>query len=55
MNISPRKMNFLDFAKSGVYQILCKVKNKRDFGEAENLLDRLGKHTQNLFIKKVIV
>lgn len=40
--------NFFSGHGPGLYQILCKVNEKRYIGAASNVLDRLGKNTRNL-------
>lgn len=39
---------FFSFLGPGLYQIRCKVNNKRYIGEANNVLDRLAKHGRAL-------
>lgn len=45
---SEHHYNFLNAYGPGLYQIYCKVNNKRYIGESINVLDRLSKHTRDL-------
>ena len=40
--------NLFDAYGPGIYQICCEKTKKRYIGEAENILDRLGKHPREL-------
>nr|AYQ95301.1 hypothetical protein [Uronema sp. CCAP 334/1] len=42
--------NFFSGIYPGIYEIVCKVNNKRYIGEAGNVLDRLAKHSRNLLV-----
>nr|ALO63175.1 putative GIY YIG homing endonuclease [Chloromonas perforata] len=41
--------NFFASVEPGIYEIYCKVTNKRYIGESGNVLDRLAKHSRLLF------
>lgn len=47
-NFSNNSFNFFNACGPGIYVIICQVNNKRYIGEANNVLDRLGKHSRNL-------
>ncbi len=51
-HFSNSSYNFFSVIYPGIYEIYCKVNNKRYIGEAANVLDRLGKHSRALLVRK---
>lgn len=47
-NLSSYSFNYFNSCGPGLYEIICKINGKRYIGEANNVLDRLGKHSRNL-------
>lgn len=45
---SPNQFNFFKAYGPGIYQIYCKVNQKRYIGESQNILRRLGQHVRDL-------